>query len=83
MDLSTPFCKNIFARAMSAICGHHSLLDNFAIFFDKSNVAVVAPKFVFVVTINELVLVQEFFATIGTNEVFDIHFVYLTYMKFF
>jgi hypothetical protein len=59
---------------MSAICGHHSLLDNLAILFDKSNVAIVAPKFVFVVAIDEFVLVQEFFATIGTNEVFDVHF---------
>jgi hypothetical protein len=90
-----PFVKNYFhhflsthprvsrARAMSAMCGHHSLLDNLAILFDKSNVAVVAPKFIFVVAIDEFILVQEFFATVGTNEVFNVHFVYLTYMKFF
>jgi hypothetical protein len=82
-----PFVKNYFyyflsthprvsrARAMSAICGHrHSFFDNLAILFDKSNIAIVAPKFVFVVTINKLILVQEFFATVGTKEVLDVHF---------
>jgi hypothetical protein len=59
---------------MSAICGHHSFLDNLAIFFDESNIAIVAPKFIFVVAIDEFILVQEFFATIGTNKVFDVHF---------
>jgi hypothetical protein len=76
MDLSTPFVKIFCARAMSAICGHHSFLDNLAILFDKSNIAIVAPKFVFIVAIDKLVLVQKFFATIGTDKMFDVHFLF-------
>jgi hypothetical protein len=91
----TPFVKNYFyyflstdprvsrARAMSAMCGHHSLLDNLAILFDESDIAIVAPKFIFVVAIDEFILVQEFFATIRTNKVFDVHFVYLTFCKYY
>jgi hypothetical protein len=91
-----PFVKNYFyyflstdprvlrARAMSATCGHrHSLFDNLAILFNKSNLATVAPKFVFVVAIDEFILVQKFFATIGTNKVFDVHFSFTSLSPYF